>query len=37
VASDAIETSAESDRNPASDNSTSEGRAKNRRAEILIQ
>ena len=37
VTSDAIETAAESDRNPASDNSTSEGRAKNRRAEILIQ
>ena len=37
VASDAIEIAAESDRTPKSDNSTSEGRAKNRRAEILIQ
>jgi OOP family OmpA-OmpF porin len=37
IASDAIETAAESDRIPASDNSTREGRAKNRRTEILIQ
>lgn len=37
IASEVIETTAESDRKPASDNSTSEGRAKNRRAEILIQ
>ncbi|MBN1414879.1 MAG: OmpA family protein [Bacteroidales bacterium] len=32
-----IETAAESDHKPATDNSTSEGRAKNRRAEIIIQ
>jgi len=32
-----IETTGVSDSKPASDNSTSEGRAKNRRAEILIQ
>ena len=37
IAADVVVTAYESDRKPASDNSTSEGRAKNRRAEIIIQ
>jgi outer membrane protein OmpA-like peptidoglycan-associated protein len=37
IPADAIVTAWESDRKPASDNGTSEGRAKNRRAEIIIQ
>ncbi|MBN2275953.1 MAG: OmpA family protein [Bacteroidales bacterium] len=37
IAADAVETASESDSKPAADNSTSEGRAKNRRTEILIQ
>jgi outer membrane protein OmpA-like peptidoglycan-associated protein len=37
IASDVIETVAESDHRPAMDNATAEGRAKNRRTEILIK